>query len=187
MTSSDALERLYERQADRLLSFFVRRTADPQIAADLWAETFAQTVAGTRRRDALRGDDERDAAFLYGVAHRQLALYYRRGYAEQRAIGRLGLERPEIGADPAAQLASRCDLDELRETVGRAVATLPPGLRDAVRLRIVEQRSYADVASALGVSEQAARARVSRGLKALAHELSPADPTTRAARGLETT
>lgn len=187
MTPPDALERLYERQADRLLSFFVRRTADPQIAADLWAETFAQTVAGTRRRRGLTGDDERDDAFLYTVARRQLALYYRRGYAERRALDRLGLERPELSVDPAAHLESICELEELRGAVSRAIAEIPAGLSAAVRLRIVDQRPYAEVARELAISEQAARARVSRGLKALADLLPLTDPTSRAARGLETT
>lgn len=167
MKPSDAVERLYERHADRLLAFFIRRTADPQVAADLWAETFAQTVAGQRRRKTLSGDADRDAAFLYTVAHRQLAHYYRRGYAEQRAMAKLGLERPELGTDPAAQLQHLVDLDELRGVVGAAVAGLPDGIGDAVRLRVVDQRSYADVAACLAISEQAARARVSRGLKAL--------------------
>ncbi|MEV4419163.1 sigma-70 family RNA polymerase sigma factor [Patulibacter sp. NPDC049589] len=187
MTPSDALERLYRRQSERLLSFFVRRTADPQIAADLWAETFAQMVAGTRRRGGLTGHDESDAALLYTVARRQLALYYRRGYAEKRALNRLDLERPDLGVDPASHLEALCDLEELRDAVGKAVAEIPSGLSQAVRLRIVDQRSYADVAAALAISEPAARARVSRGLKALADLLPLTDPTSRAARGLETT
>ncbi|MEH3053030.1 MAG: RNA polymerase sigma factor [Patulibacter minatonensis] len=183
---SEALERLYERQADRLLAFFVRRTADPQVAADLWAETFAQTVAGQRRRQALSGEEERDTAFLYAIAHRQLAQYYRRGYAEQRAMTKLGLERPELGADPAAQLEHLVDLDELRGVVGGAVAQLPDGMRDAVRMRVVDGRSYADVAACLAISEQAARARVSRGLKALGHLLQQEGrPTTLPATGQE--
>ncbi len=171
MRASVALEGLYEREADRLLAFFVRRTADPQIAADLWAETFAQTVAGHRRRRALSGEIERDTGFLYAVAHRQLAQYYRRGYAEQRAMQRLGLERPDLGPDPAAQLQHRVDLDDLRAVVGEAVEQLPDGMRRAVQLRVVDQRSYADIAACLAISEQAARARVSRGLKALQHLL----------------
>jgi RNA polymerase sigma factor (sigma-70 family) len=181
MTSSVALERLYDRHADRLLRFFVRRTADPQVAADLWAETFAQTVSGHRLRRALSGDDERDAALLYAIARRQLALYYRRGYAEQRAMQKLGLERPAFGEDPAAQFEHLVDLDELREVVGGAVAQIPDGLSEAVRLRVVDQCSYADVAATLAISEQAARARVSRGLKALAHLLqqeAPISPAT---------
>lgn len=171
MRSSRAIERLYERQADRLLAFFVRRTADPQIAADLWAETFAQVLAGDRRRGALSGDEDRDTALLFTVAQRQLTQYYRRGFAEQRAMKRLGLERPDFGSDPAQQFEHLVDLDELRGTVGGAVAQIPDGLRSAVQMRVVDQRPYPEVAASLAISEQAARARVSRGLKALAHLL----------------
>jgi predicted DNA-binding protein (UPF0251 family) len=52
-------------------------------------------------------------------------------------------------------------------------AVLSVEQRDALRLRVVEERSYAEVALLLGVSEQAARARVSRGLRALAGALEP--------------
>jgi DNA-directed RNA polymerase specialized sigma24 family protein len=44
---------------------------------------------------------------------------------------------------------------------------------DDLLLRIVEERSYEDVAAQMGVSEQTARARVSRGLRKLAEALEP--------------
>jgi RNA polymerase sigma-70 factor (ECF subfamily) len=51
--------------------------------------------------------------------------------------------------------------------------------RDALQLRVVEEQSYQQVAAALGVSEQTARARVSRGLRSLARALEPDHaPTT---------
>jgi DNA-directed RNA polymerase specialized sigma24 family protein len=40
--------------------------------------------------------------------------------------------------------------------------------REALILRVVEERNYADVATLLRCSEQAARARVSRALRRLA-------------------
>ena len=43
------VEALYARHRDGLLSFFVRRTADVDAALDLWAETFAQAMAGRHR------------------------------------------------------------------------------------------------------------------------------------------
>jgi RNA polymerase sigma-70 factor (ECF subfamily) len=43
--------------------------------------------------------------------------------------------------------------------------------RRALDLRIVQERSYAEVAFDLGISELAARARVSRGLRALGRAL----------------
>ena len=55
------------------------------------------------------------------------------------------------------------------------MAALPEDQRRAVELRVVDEYGYADVAGTLGVSEQMARARVSRGLRALAHFLQDAD------------
>ena len=57
--------------------------------------------------------------------------------------------------------------------LGDELARLIDDQRDALRLRVVEERSYPEVADALGVSEQTARARVSRGLRALARALEP--------------
>ncbi len=65
----------------------------------------------------------------------------------------------------------RAGLDQLREALGRELSLLSKEQRDALRLRVVEEHSYVEVAERLGVSEQAACARVSRGLRALAHAL----------------
>src|SRR5438094_785546 len=48
-TRPDAFGTFYERHAEPLLAFFARRTFDPEIAAELTAETFAQAFAGRRR------------------------------------------------------------------------------------------------------------------------------------------
>jgi len=47
------------------------------------------------------------------------------------------------------------------------VELLAPDQRDAVRAHFVEDRSYAEIASAQHVSEAVVRKRVSRGLAAL--------------------
>jgi RNA polymerase sigma-70 factor (ECF subfamily) len=63
---------------------------------------------------------------------------------------------------------------ELSETEGLRAALrselirLSAAQRDALILRIVEELSYSEVANRLAISEQAARARVMRGLKVLA-------------------
>lgn len=163
------LEALYARLADDLLVFLTRRTADPQVALDLWAETFAQAVAARRR---YRGrSDEEAAGWLYGIARRQLALYHRRGSIEQRAGRRLRLERPPAPPEVLEELTRRAGLAELRADLAGALASLSPGLREAVALRVVDELPYPDVAARLGIGEPAARARVSRGLSALADHL----------------
>ena len=157
---------LYAKHREALLTWFVRRTADTQIALDLWSETFAQVVAG-RRRFRHRGEDE-TAAWLYTIAKRQLARYHRRGDAERRALRRLGVERPDADDVLVAEIERRAGLDSLRRDVAAALATLSDPVRAAVELRVVRELDYPDIAGRLGISEPAARARVSRGLLALA-------------------
>ena len=45
---------------------------------------------------------------------------------------------------------------------------LPPGQREAVELRVVEERGYGEIALELGCTETAARIRVMRALGRLA-------------------
>jgi RNA polymerase sigma factor (sigma-70 family) len=80
---------------------------------------------------------------------------------------RLGAQiRPlsEAEYDRIEELASST---ELRERVSEGLARLSVGQREVLRLRVVEERSYADVATELGVSEQTARTRGCRALRAL--------------------
>jgi RNA polymerase sigma-70 factor (ECF subfamily) len=168
MTRSD-FDLLYAERAEALLVFFARRTVDAETALDLWAETWAQAFAA---RGRFRGESrEQSVSWLYGIAYRQLALLWRRGRVEQRAMARLGLERPALADADIERLEELAGMEALRAQIARALATLPVAQRDAVRLRIVDELPYEEVALRLRVTEQAARARVSRALRALGREL----------------
>jgi len=54
---------------------------------------------------------------------------------------------------------------------------LPAEQREALQLRVVDELDYPTVADRLGVSEVAARARVSRALRALAGALDVVEGT----------
>jgi RNA polymerase sigma-70 factor (ECF subfamily) len=60
------------------------------------------------------------------------------------------------------------DLRELRRALEQHVERLSTRHRDALRLRVVDELPYPEVARRLQVSEATARARVSRGLRQLA-------------------
>jgi RNA polymerase sigma-70 factor, ECF subfamily len=111
---------------------------------------------------------------LHAIARRQLALYYRRGRIEQRALARLHLEREPATPELIAEISERAGLSELRAELADALARLSPGMRAAVQLRIVDELPYPDLARSLGITEQAVRARVSRGLAKLAELLDAA-------------
>jgi RNA polymerase sigma factor (sigma-70 family) len=55
--------------------------------------------------------------------------------------------------------------------VWQALAQVPPEQQRVLRLRFVEDRTYAVIAQALGISEEATRARVCRALRALRCQL----------------
>ncbi len=162
----EAFVALYREHAEALLVFFARRTLDAEAAADLTGETFAQALASRHR---FRDHGDGAAPWLYGIAQHQLSRFYRRGKAGASARARLGMPaRAELSTDDLQRIEELIDLSTTASEVRRAMADLPASLRDAVALRIVESQPYAAIAAELGCSEQAARLRVSRGLRRLA-------------------
>lgn len=162
------LDRLYRDHARQILGYFVRRTFDREIALDLLAETFAEAFTD---RAAFRGSTEEDAVgWLFGIARHQLASYYRRGEAEDRALRRLGVERPEWLDEDIERLEELAEIATLQRELASHLGELTEDHRRAIELRVVQELSYPEIASELGVSEQVVRARVSRGLRSL-HDL----------------
>jgi RNA polymerase sigma factor (sigma-70 family) len=169
LRSSEGFVLLYERHSQAMLVFFARRIYDPHLALDLTAESFAQAFVA---RDRFRGETEDEqAAWLYTIARRQLNRYLRRGRIERRALSRLGLTVPDLSTDEYERVEEEADLPRLRAQVADGLAQLSRDQRAALELRIVQERPYPEVADRLGISEPTARARVSRGLRALAHAL----------------
>ena len=165
----------YGEMGPRLLAFFARRTFDVEAAAELTAETFA---CAFEDRGRFRGSTDAEAAgWLFAIARHQLSRYIRRGIVERKALRRLGIQTPVVADDDHARIVELAGLAELRERLADALAQLPAPQHDALRLRIVDERPYSEVAATLGVSEQAARARVSRALRLLADAADPAAPT----------
>jgi RNA polymerase sigma factor (sigma-70 family) len=160
---------LYRRESEGVLVFFTRHTFDSEIALDLTAETFAQAYIGWKR---LRGrSSEERQAWLYTIARRQLSRYLRRGRVERDALVRLGIQVPVMHEDDLRLIEQRAELADLRGALGEELVRLSSQQRRALELRVVQERPYEEVAREMGISEPAARARVSRGLRALGRAL----------------
>jgi len=147
----------YQRHVREVLGYMMRRTGDPEAAADLTAETFAAALVSRARYRPAAGAA---SGWLFGIALKKLADAQRRGYAERRACRRLGLERIELTDADVAHIEA---LGE-QPTASALVELLGSDQRDAVRAHVVDDRSYAEIASAQHVSEAVVRKRVSRGL-----------------------
>jgi RNA polymerase sigma-70 factor (ECF subfamily) len=166
----DAFRELYERHAEAVHGYFARRTGDHTAALDLTAETFAQAwFVRTRFRDEVGGSA---APWLYGIARNVLLMSVRRGALERRATERLGLQErldgPDRSADAVPEQAWADGADELLDA-------LPADQREAVRMRVVEDLDYAEIATALHTTPGAARVRVHRGLSSLRRRLNPSE------------
>ena len=156
----DGFALFYRRHVESILRYYARSTRDPEIAADLTAETFAAALAAERR---FTPGGPPAHAWLFGIASKKLADYRRRGYAEDRAHRRIGMERIE----PTDTDLRRIDGVAGDVEVVSLVDELPTDQRRAVNARVVDGREYADIAHELHISRAGARKRVSRALASL--------------------
>jgi RNA polymerase sigma-70 factor, ECF subfamily len=163
--NADDISRLYDRHAPALLAFLARRTCAPEVAVDLLAETFA--VAFEDRSQYRGRDDDAARAWLFGIARHRVTDYFRRGEVERRALARLGVDRRPLTDAEYDRIEELAASSDLRDLVAGELAALPEDQREALRLRVVEERPYDELARTLGITEQTARARVSRALRAL--------------------
>ena len=164
-TEPGAFAVLYRRHAEDLLSYFARRTLDPEAAAELTAETFAQAFAS---RTTYRDTGANGVAWLYGVARHQLGRFFRSGRIDRAARRKLGMPERELPPADYERIEDLVDFAAIRGAIVKAMGTLREDHREALRHRVIEELGYPEVARRLGCSEANARQRVSRGLRKLA-------------------
>lgn len=159
----DSFRILYDRYAERVHAFFLRRTSNADVALDLTAETFAQAWMSRRRfRDQAGGSA---APWLFTIARRVLIRCVSRRRLETTMLERLGVDlhsRDRVQATPDERW-----LDGLAADLEAALDGLPCDQRHALELRVVDELPYATIASRLGCTTTAVRIRVSRGLATL--------------------
>jgi len=169
--SSEQLSRVYDRHARSFVAYFARRVYDPEVAVDLTAETFAAAFVG---RDGFRGGSDEDVVrWLYGIARNEVSGYWRAGQVEQRAVAKLGVERRALTDAEYERIEELAELDDLRRRVAAELEAMPAEHAEILRMRVVDELDYPVVAARLDITEQTARARVSRALRALATRLEP--------------
>jgi RNA polymerase sigma factor (sigma-70 family) len=156
-----AFAMLYRRHLPMVLRWCWRETGNRELAADLSAEVFAVALIAARR---YRQEQGPVAAWLWGIARNKLRESRRRGRVEDAARRRLGVEPAAITDTDLERVEELASLDE--EILSR-VAQLPEDQRQALMGRVVEERSYEEIATELRCSELVVRQRVSRGLRTL--------------------
>ncbi len=162
-TDAGAFRELYDRHAVAVHAFHLRRCLDPHAAQDLTAETFAQAwLSRGRFRDGAGGSA---GPWLFGIARNVLRVSVRRRRIEEAARIRIGMAARLDQGPPAAMP------DETWLGDDDLLDDLPAAQREAIRMHVVDGVPYDVAATALDITPEALRARVSRGLRALRHSL----------------
>lgn len=153
----DAFEALFRQHQSEVYGWIVRIVRDRAAAEDLTIETFWRIHRAHARFDSARN---------FGPWARRIAT--------NAALDYLKTARPEtelLGDLPSPPLPDPGITEELRRKTARAFQRLPPKLRAAATLALIEERPYQEIAEALGISQGAVKLRVFRALRLLRKEL----------------
>ena len=160
-----AFREFYDRYAVWMRAWLLRQTGSESAALDLTAETFAQAWHSSRRfKDMADGSG---APWLFGIARNLVRQYHKHNRIETAARERLGLPLAFAECEDYERVDERITAHAMGPALRLAMRALPKDQRRALELRIIEQLDYEEVAGRLGCSQNAARLRVSRGLRAL--------------------
>lgn len=162
-----AFVELYDRH-ERVVFRYAARRLGPSHADDIASETFL--VAFARRDDFDGGADARP--WLLGIATRLMQQYARQ---EARAWrGMLASDLARVDVDHFDAVDARLDAKGLARRLGKALARLPAGDRDALLLHTFGELDYAGIAEALSIPIGTVRSRLNRARRKLRAAIDPA-------------
>lgn len=162
---------LVERHREAVYRLARNATGDAEEAFDIAQEAFVAAFSALKSYDLERPF----RAWIMGITLNKCRDWARR----QRLRRFLGLAMPEGAenwiADDAALpddiAVGRAEL----AAMSRAIAALPPKLKDVVLLRTVENMTQAETAAALNIAEKAVENRLYRARNALKEKMRDAD------------
>ena len=173
--SPEALNRLYERCAARLLAF-IRLRLGKDLRARLESRDILQAtlLKSFEHLGDLKGEETRSVmAWLARIAEHEI-----RDCADFHQRQRRDAAR-DVAIDDDAPLPaltrsalSRVILDQQAERLEDALESLSPAHREVILLRKFEELSFAEIGQRLGKSEDACRMLLARAMTALTLKMS---------------
>ncbi|MHC5538024.1 RNA polymerase sigma factor [Singulisphaera rosea] len=148
-----------------LYRWFFRVTASPEVSADLTQATFAAfwTSAGQRKPHVS------ETTWLYAIGRN----LWRKWLRDRKAHSSEALDQVRAdGRSPEERAEDR----EFDEAARRAVAALPPDLREVFTLRFWSEFSYEQIGDIQGVEAGLVRWRYFAARRRLHHALAAWDP-----------
>jgi RNA polymerase sigma factor (sigma-70 family) len=151
-------ERLYRANVDAVTAYFARRTADPQLVADLTADTFVQVITGFESFDPRKGTAR---AWLFGIAGHVYASHCA-AYSQQQAKLQRLAGRRDLDRDQVEELLERIDAEREGRGLLAELARLPERDRAVIDLVDLAGLQPKEAAMALGLTPGTVRMRLMR-------------------------
>ncbi|HEV7127639.1 MAG TPA: sigma-70 family RNA polymerase sigma factor [Ktedonobacterales bacterium] len=152
-----AFAALYRRHLTRVYRYVLAHVGDKQVAQEVTAQTFLAVLEGLA---GYRGQGP-FSAWLLRIARNKVADVHRTSHPTVPLDD--ALELPSTEASPERIAIGRLEVAE----VARVLRVLAPDRAEAIVLRLFAGLSLAEVAEAMGRSEDAAKMLVHRGLRDL--------------------
>ena len=157
----DAFETIFRLHQRAVYGWILRIVRDAATADELTVETFWRIYRAHARFEPSRGFE--------GWA-RRIATHAALDWMKSRRVERE--LTTELGADPVSAVAAdAAQSAEIRQKTALAFGRLPPKLRIAAVLAVIEELPQKNVADALGISIAAVKLRVFRALRMLRKDL----------------
>ena len=151
-------EGLYRANVDGVTAYFSRRSTDPQVVADLTADTFVAAITGFGSFDPHKGTAR---AWVFGIAGHVYASYCQAYSQQQQRLERLGGRR-ELDQDQVDELLERIDAERAARGLLAELARLSKQDRAVIDLVDIAGLQPKEAAVALGLPPGTVRMRLMR-------------------------
>jgi len=165
--SEHAFRCLFEQERERLRRFILKLVEDADEAENIVQETFTEAY---RQIEDFRGEAS-VSTWLFSIAkhlaYGHLRKNDRYNYLEHETIEFLQVDQAERSSETQEDV----ELSERKQIVHDALKELPDHYRRVVQLRDLEEKSTAETADQLDLTEVNVRVRLHRARKALREHL----------------
>ena len=160
-----ALEILYDRYSRVVYSFALRIIGDPQIAEELLQEVFFRAW---QQGGSFRANRGTFVTWLLSITHNMAIDEVRKRRRRPQKSDNDDPETVLAGVpDTGQDIEEEVWLGSLRETIGAALATLPPAQREAVELAYFQGLTQREIAERLGEPLGTIKTRMRLGMQKL--------------------
>ena len=141
-----------------MTAYFARRSAEPQVVADLTADTFVAVITSFESFDPRKGTAR---AWVFGIARRVYASHCAAYVHQEHKLRRLAGQR-DLDSDQVEELVDRIDAQRAGRDLVTGLSALPERDRAVIELVDIAGLAPKEAAAALALTPGAVRMRLMR-------------------------